>query len=73
LVTVTFAWPVAWAGVTAVIVVPFTTFTLVAAMESKLTVAPDMKLVPLILTDVPPAVPPLCGVTEVTVGAGSAG
>jgi len=50
--------------------VPLTTLTLVAAMVSNLTVAPDKKLVPLMLTDVPPAVLPLCGVIALTVGAG---
>jgi hypothetical protein len=59
--------------VTAVIVVPFTTLTLVAATVSNLTVAPDKKLVPVMLTEVPPAVLPLCGVIALTVGAGLAG
>jgi hypothetical protein len=55
----------------AVIVVLFTTVTLVAALRvSRIpTVAPAAKLVPVIVTTVPPAVEPLFGDTPVTVGA----
>jgi hypothetical protein len=56
------------AGVVAVIWVAFTTTTLVPAFPAKLTVAPDAKFVPLIVTPVPPAVGPLLGETLVTVG-----
>jgi hypothetical protein len=51
----------------------FTTLTLVAATPAKVTVAPERKLLPLIVTGVPPAVLPLCGLTELTVGAGFVG
>ena len=73
LVTVTFAAPVAWGGVTAVIVVALITLTLVAALPANVTVAPATKLPPLIFTEVPPAVLPDCGLIEVNVGAGLAG
>jgi hypothetical protein len=65
--------PVAWAGVIAVIVVALTTLTLVAALLSKLTVAPERKLLPMIVTDVPPAVVPDWGLIELNVGAGFVG
>ena len=68
LVTVTATGPVLPAGVVAVIVVPFTTTTFVAAALPKVTVAPAAKLVPEIVTEVPPARPPLFGVTLLTVG-----
>ena len=48
----------------------FTTFTPVAAVPPKLTVAPVKKPVPEMVTAVPPAVPPVLGETPVTVGAG---
>ena len=54
----------------AVIVVLFTTTTLVAAAVPKVTVAPAAKFVPVIVTAVPPEVEPLFGVTLLTVGAG---
>ena len=69
-VTVTAARPAAWAGVTAVIVVALTTFTLVAELPANITVAPATKLLPLRLTEVPPAVLPDCGLMELNVGAG---
>jgi hypothetical protein len=71
-VTVTLAAPAAWAGIVAVIVVVLTTDTFVAALPSTLTVVPlEMKkLVPVIVTAVPPAVGPDAGVTPVTVGGG---
>jgi hypothetical protein len=69
LVTVTVSAPAAPAGVVAVIVVLFTTVTLVAAAEPNVTVAPEAKFVPVIVTAVPPAVGPLLGLTLVTVGA----
>ena len=43
--------------------------TLVAALVPKLTVAPERKSLPLIVTAVPPAVLPDWGLIEVTVGA----
>lgn len=50
-----------------------TTVTLVAALPAKLAVAPEIKLLPLIVTAVPPAVLPDWGAIELTVGAGFAG
>ena len=70
LVTVTVVAPALPAGVVAVIVVPFTTTTFVAAALPNVTVAPAAKFVPVIVTDVPPAVVPLFGNTLLTVGAG---
>ena len=70
LVTTTLTAPAAWAGVVAVIEVLFTTVTPVAAMPSKLAVAPVRKPVPVIVTAVPPLVLPEDGETPVTVGAG---
>ena len=40
----------------------------VAAVPPKLTVAPVMKLVPVIVTEVPPAVGPEVGLSDVTTG-----
>ena len=68
LVTVTVTAPALPAGVAAVMVVLFTTTTLVAAAEPKVTVSPLAKFVPVIVTEVPPAVGPLFGLTVVTVG-----
>ena len=51
-------------------VVPLTTVTPVAAVPPKLTVAPDKKPVPVIVTAVPPAVVPETGEIALTVGAG---
>ena len=48
--------------------VPELTTTPVAAVPPKLTVAPLIKFVPVIVTDVPPAEVPWVGLTEVTVG-----
>jgi hypothetical protein len=53
-----------------VIVVLFTTTTLVAAAVPNVTAAPAAKFVPPIVTDVPPATGPLFGLTLVTVGSG---
>ena len=61
LVTTTFTAPVAWAPVTAVMVVELTTTTLVAATPPTVTVAPLWKLLPVMVTAVPPAVVPLLG------------
>ena len=44
------------------------TFTEVAATPPKLTVAPDTKFVPLMVTEVPPLVVPLFGEIAVIVG-----
>ena len=70
LVTVTFTAPAACAGVVALIVVLLTTLTPVAALPSKLTVAPDTKFAPVIVAAVPPVVGPDVGATLLTVGAG---
>ena len=67
-VTVTVAAPALPAGVVAVICVALTTTTFVAAAAPNVTVAPVTKLVPVIVTAVPPAVDPLFGLTLVTVG-----
>jgi len=61
LVTTIFTAPEAWAGVVAVIEVPLTTFTAVAAVLPKLTVAPAKKPVPVIVTAVPPLEEPEVG------------
>jgi hypothetical protein len=68
LVTVTVTAPALPAGVVAVIVVLFTTPTLVAAAPPNVTVAPAAKFVPVIVTAVPPSVDPLFGLTLLTVG-----
>jgi hypothetical protein len=68
LVTVTVTAPALPAGVLAVIDVLLTTTTLVPAAPPNVTVAPEAKLVPVIVTAVPPAVEPLFGLTLLTVG-----
>src|SRR4029077_470781 len=68
LVTVTVTAPAVPAGVAAVIVVPFTTTTFVAAAAPNVTVAPAAKFVPVMVTDVPPEVVPVFGLTLPTVG-----
>lgn len=67
-VTDTLTDPAAWAGVTAVMVVLFGTLIFEAGAPPTVTVAPDRKFVPDIVTDVPPAVPPLFGAIDVIVG-----
>jgi hypothetical protein len=67
-VTVTVTAPALPADVVAVIVVLFTTFTLVAAVPPNVTVAPTTKFVPVIVTAVPPVVVPPLGDTLLTVG-----
>jgi len=49
--------------------VALTTITFVAAVPPNVTVAPEAKLVPVMVTAVPPAVDPLLGPTLLTVGA----
>jgi hypothetical protein len=68
LVTVTVTAPAACAGVVAVIDVLLTTTTFVAAFVPNVTVAPETKFVPVIVTAVPPATGPSFGDTLVTVG-----
>jgi hypothetical protein len=48
-------------------VVLFKTAILVAALPPRVTVAPEAKFVPVIVTAVPPAIDPLFGETLVTV------
>jgi hypothetical protein len=67
-VTVTVTAPELPAGVVAVIVVLFTTTTLVAAVFPNFTVAPAAKFVPVMVTAVPPDVEPVFGLTLLTVG-----
>ena len=67
-VTVTFTVPVL-AGLSAVIVVLLTTVTSVAAFVPKSTTVAPVKLVPVIVTEVPPAAGPLVGLRLVTAGA----
>ena len=68
LVTTTFTAPAACAGVVAVIEVPLTTFTLVAAVVPNVTPAPARKPVPMIVTGVPPVVDPIFGDKPLSVG-----
>ena len=69
LVTTTLTAPLACAGVTAVIVVLPTTFTFVAAVPPKVTVAPVAKPVPEIVTMVPPPAGPDVGDRLLMIGA----
>ena len=70
LVTTTFTAPAACAPVVAVIVVLFTTVTLLAAVPPSVNVAPARNPVPLTVTPVPPTVVPDVGLIHLTVGAG---
>ena len=70
MVTTMLTNPAACAGVLAVIDVLLTTTTLVAADPPNVTVAPDRKPVPPMVTEVPPDREPPVGEIEVTVGAG---
>ena len=67
--TIVFA-PTAPAGVTAVIEVASTTTTLVAATPPTVTLLAPVKLVPVMVIVVPPAVVPEVGETLAIVGAG---
>ena len=67
-VTVTVTLPAAFPGVVAVMLVPLVTETLVAAALPNVTVAPEWKFVPAIVTIVPPTVAPILGETLLTVG-----
>ena len=58
MVTTTFTAPAACAGVIAVMVVALTTTTLVAAVPPNVTAVAPVKLVPVMVTLVPPAVGP---------------
>ena len=72
-VTTTVTVPAPCALVVAVIVVPFKTTTAVAAAPPSVMVAPARKLVPVIVTLVPPDVGPDAAEIAVTVGAVPAG
>src|SRR6478735_9103093 len=61
--------PALWAGEVAVIDVALLTVNEAAAVAPKLTAVAPVNPVPVIVTDVPPAVGPLVGLTLVTVGA----
>ncbi len=61
--------PAVPAGVTAVIEVASTTTTLVAAMPPTVTLLAPVKLVPVMVIAVPPAIGPEAGLTLVIVGA----
>jgi len=69
-VTTTLTAPAACAVVVPVMLVALMVDT-VRAEPPKETVAPAWNPVPLTVTDVPPALGPLGGVTDVTVGAGA--
>jgi hypothetical protein len=60
------------AGETAVMLVAEFTMKLVAGALPKLTAVAPVKLVPVIVTEVPPAAGPLAGLMPVTVGVGTA-
>lgn len=70
LVTTTLTAPAAWAALVAVIEVLLTTFTPVAAVPPRLTVAPDRKPVPVMVRLAPPAAGPEVGAIDVSFGAG---
>jgi hypothetical protein len=69
-VTVTSTVPDDPAGDTAVTVVDDVTLNDAAATEPNLTAVAPVKLVPVTVSEVPPAVEPVLGLTLVTVGAG---
>ena len=64
---ISLAKPAAPAGVTAVIEFALTTLKLVTAVPPTVTLVVPVKLVPLIVIDVPPATGPYCGLTPVIV------
>ena len=70
-VTLTFTVPADSSGEVAVMEVAEFTVTAVAVMVPNLTVAEEVKLVPVMVTEVPPVVGPLVGVIEVTLGTAS--
>ena len=68
-VTRTLAVPPVPAGVVAVIEVALTTATLVAAAPPRVTLVAPVKLVPVMVTDWPPAVRPVDGLIALIAGA----
>ena len=73
MVTVTCTVPADSAGDVAVKEVDELTVVAVAVTVPNITVAEEVKLVPVMVTDVPPLVGPLVGVMDVTVGMGGGG
>ena len=67
-VTVTFTVPADSGGEVAVIEVAELTVAAVAVTVSNITVADEVKFVPVMVTEVPPAVEPEFGLIAVTVG-----
>ena len=67
-VTVTSTVPADCAGSTAVMLVALLTVKVVAVVDPKLTAVAPVRLVPVIVTGVPPPVGPAVGATCVTVG-----
>jgi hypothetical protein len=67
-VTVIFTVPADSAGDIAVMDVDESTITVPAATPPNITVAPDVKPVPVMATDVPPLVEPVVGDMELTIG-----
>ena len=67
-VTVTSTVPAAPAGAVAVMEVVLLTVKVVAAVAPKATAVAPVKLVPVTVTEVPPATGPEVGLTAVTVG-----
>lgn len=67
-VSTTSTAPAAFAGVTAVTDVPLTTVNEVAAVPPNVTPVAPLKLLPEIVTVVPPAIGPLTGANEAIVG-----
>lgn len=67
-VTTTLAVPAVPAGVVVVIVVAFTTVKLVTDTPPIVTAVASVRFVPVIVTEVPPAVVPEAGLMAVTVG-----
>jgi hypothetical protein len=67
-VTTTWAGPAVWGGVVAVIWVEEFTVKFAAGVPPKLTPVAPVKLVPVMVTTVPPEAGPLEGLTPVTEG-----
>ena len=70
-VTVTSTVPVP-AGAVAVMDVALLTVKVVAAVAPNFTAVAPVRLVPVMVTEVPPVLGPVVGLTPVTVGAGTA-
>ena len=70
-VTATLCAPAVPVGVTAVMLVALTTTTLVAALPPTVTLVAPVKLVPVMVIEVPPNVVPEVGLTLVIVGHGT--